>query len=127
MRIFKTRWFHRWAKDRKLSDTVLIVATREISRGLFDANLGGCVLKKRISLDRRGKRGGLRTIVAFNFRDRIIFMYGFAKNDRADIKVDELKALKSYAHEMLRLSEAEFNRAIISGIITEVTDNGQEI
>ena len=38
MRIFKTRLFHRWAADEKLSDEALKKAVDEISNGLVDAN-----------------------------------------------------------------------------------------
>jgi hypothetical protein len=35
-----------------------------MAAGLIDADLGGGVLKKRVGLAGRGKRGGVRTLVA---------------------------------------------------------------
>jgi hypothetical protein len=37
-----------------------------MAAGLIDADLGGGVLKKRVGLAGRGKRGGVRTLVATN-------------------------------------------------------------
>ena len=37
--------------------------------GLFDADLGGELLKKRIARPGEGKRGGFRTVVATNRGD----------------------------------------------------------
>ncbi|STX52141.1 Uncharacterized protein conserved in bacteria [Legionella busanensis] len=66
-----------------------------MNKGLFDANLGGNVYKKRIPLDNKGKRGGARTIVAFRFNNKAFFIYSFAKNKKANITDKELKALKN--------------------------------
>jgi hypothetical protein len=45
--IYKTRWFVRWARKEGLSDVALRGAVEEIAKGLFDADLGGDLLKKR--------------------------------------------------------------------------------
>ena len=37
-----------------------------MERGLIDANLGGGIIKKRVPLPGRGKRGSARTLVATN-------------------------------------------------------------
>ena len=60
MKIYKTKWFHRWAAREGLADTMLHKAVSELEAGLADA-LGGYVYKKRIGLPGRGKRGGVRT------------------------------------------------------------------
>ncbi len=65
MRVFKTRSFYRWAKEQKLKDEVLRKAVQEIEEGLYEANLGGSVYKKRISIGNRGKSSGSRTLDAF--------------------------------------------------------------
>ena len=124
MRIFKTRWFHKWAISEKLDDEALLRAVEEIGNGLIDASLGGHVFKKRIGLHGQGKRGGVRTLVAFKTTDRIFFIYGFPKNQRADIKVDELKALKSYARELLGYSDSAVSKAIEAKILFEVIKDG---
>jgi hypothetical protein len=85
MRIIKTKWFHKWADKEGLSDSLLGTAASEIKQGLVDAELGGQVYKKRIGIDGRGKRGGVRTVVAFKIDGIAFFMYGFAKNARDNI------------------------------------------
>ena len=47
MRIFTTRAFSRLDVVGELSDTDLILAVAEMNDGLWDANLGGQVYKKR--------------------------------------------------------------------------------
>ncbi len=64
-------------------------------RGLIDADLGGRVFKKRIPVPGRGKRGGARTIVGSNLRDRWFFLFGFQKKDRETIDPRELAALQA--------------------------------
>jgi hypothetical protein len=97
MRIFKTRLFSRWAKDEGMTDEALREALDEVAAGLVDANLGGHVYKKRIGLNGRGKRGGVRTLIAFRIEDKAFFLYGFAKNERENISSKELKALRLLA------------------------------
>ncbi len=65
-RAFKTRHFSRWMRKTELIDEALCGAVREMSQGLIDADLGGGVVKKRVGLAGRGKRGGARTLVATN-------------------------------------------------------------
>ena len=77
-----------------LTDEMLCQAVSEMMKGLVDGDLGGNLLKKRIGLSGRGKRGGGRTIVATNRCDRWFFLYGFEKNERANISKDEIKALR---------------------------------
>ncbi len=120
MRIFKTRAFQRWAKAEKLDDTALQAAVKELSAGLVDASLGGSVYKKRVALQGRGKSGGVRTLIAFRVEDKAFFMYGFAKNQRENIKDDELKALKTMAEELLGYSEKVLQNMMKQGTIIEV-------
>jgi hypothetical protein len=40
MKIYKTRWFNRWAHKQRLDDLILCKAVREIIAGLYDADLG---------------------------------------------------------------------------------------
>ncbi len=101
-------------------------AVAEIEKGLIDANLGGNVLKKRVSLAGRGKRGGARTLIAYRQGNKAFFVYGFAKNIRANIQGAELKALKAYARVLLSYSADELRKAIKAGALIkiEVEDGG---
>ena len=58
MAIYKTRWFDRWARKQGLTTPSLCAAVREMTKGLFDADLSGNLFKKRIARPGQGKRGG---------------------------------------------------------------------
>ena len=87
-----------------MSDETLCAAVKEIARGLVDADLGSGVIKKRVAVGGRGKRGGVRMILAYQAGNNAFFIYGFAKNTRANINDDELKALKLLAADLLNYS-----------------------
>ena len=124
MRLFKTKWFHRWAAKEGLTEAVLRTAAVELEQGLGDA-LGGYVYKKRIALPGRGKRGGARSLIAYRSRHVMFFIYGFPKNERDNIESDELKALRLLAKELLGYSEQSLAKAIEAGELIEVSDNGK--
>ncbi len=124
-RIFKVRLFTRWAESENISDTVLCRAVEELESGLFDANLGGNLYKKRIPHSGRGKRGGARTIIATRFEERVFFMAGFAKNVQENIERSRLEALKEYAKLLLRYSDTEIDRAVSTRILREVICDGR--
>lgn len=119
-RVFKTRYFSRWMRKTDLTDSALCGAVAEMAQGLIDADLGGGVVKKRVGLAGRGKRGGARTIVATNKGSRWFFVYGFEKNDRANITEDELGALQDVAHDLLGRSGSQLDNAVEDGAIQEI-------
>ena len=121
-RIIKTRSFNRWALRSDLSDTALLTAVREIEQGLIDGDLGGCVLKKRVGVPGRGKSGGARVVLATNRGDRWFFMFGFLKNQRANISPRELEALRELARDLLDLNEKQIDAQTKSGALEEVID-----
>ena len=119
-RVFKTRHFARWMRKTELTDRLLCAAVVEMAQGLVDAELGGGVIKKRIGLAGRGKRGGARTLVATNKGSRWFFVFGFEKNDRANIADDELEALQSLAKELLARSGGELDLAARDATLEEI-------
>jgi hypothetical protein len=104
MKIYKTRWFNRWSRKQDIEDSTLCDAVREIAGGLFDADLGGGLIKKRVARPGKGKSGGFRTMLATNQGDLWIFVYGFAKNERSNIDRDEEEQLKELAKNLLSLA-----------------------
>jgi len=96
MRIFKNKAFNMWAEKEGLSDDALRTAIDEMERGLIDAGLGGHVMKKRVAVGSRGKRGGVRTLLA----------------------------LKHLAKELVNYSDRALTKAIQHGALIEVEDNG---
>lgn len=85
--------------------------------------LGGHVYKKRAAIEGQGKSGGLRTILAFKVGNKSFFMFGFAKNQRANVDVKELKALKKMAKELLGYSVKQLEQAVKTGSLIEVKSN----
>ena len=123
MRVFKNKAFSKWAQSAGLDDNDLKSAVDEMLRGLIDADLGGGILKKRVAIKNQGKSSGVRTLIAYKIDDKAFFVYGFAKNVRVNINVDELKALKRLAKELLSYSDETLQQAIEFGAIIELKNN----
>jgi hypothetical protein len=124
MKIFKTRLFDEWAKNTDLTDINLIQAVQEMNSSLIDVNLGGNLYKKRVSVGSQGKSGSLRTLIAFKIKDKAFFVYGFAKNKKANITDKEKKALKIVAKNLFGHSENELTEALNLGLLIEVEQDG---
>ena len=120
MEIYQSKWFARWASKEELSHRDLIDAVSEIEKGLIDAHLGGNVVKKRVAPRGRGKSGGLRTIIAVKLKHRAYFLYGFAKNKRANLDDKELQVLKKMAAHLLSYSTKEIEIAVKGNELVEV-------
>ncbi len=119
-RIFKTRYFHRWMRKTELADAQLCQAVAEMSAGLIDADLGGGLVKKRVGLPGRGKRGGVRVLVATNRDDRWFFVFGFAKNQRANIDDGELEALQDLAGDLMGMTLPQLELSVADGTLLEI-------
>jgi hypothetical protein len=126
MGIYKTRWFDRWARKEGITTPVLCAAVQEMVAGLYEADLGGGLLKKRIARPGQGKRGGFRTLVATNKGNRWIFVYGFPKNERGNIDRDEEVALKKLAAHLLSLTAQAIAKAQGAGELIEVDCDAKE-
>ena len=112
MRVFKTKWFSRFARNESLSNKKLAEAVREIEAGLHDGDLGGGIIKKRMARAGEGKRGGYRTLIVYQKHTRAVFVYGYAKNVQADLGPVELREYQKAAQIYLRLSEADIGKAL---------------
>lgn len=120
MAIYTTRWFDRWARRQGLAASSLCIAVREMANGLFDADLGGGLFKKRIARPGQGKSGGYRTLVATNKGNRWVFVFGFPKNERSNTDMDEEEALKKLAAHLLSLTAQAITKAKQAGELIEV-------
>ena len=119
-RILKTRFFRRWALQAGVTDMALLAAVQEIEQGLIDGDLGGGVLKKRVGIPGRGRSGGARVLLATNRGDRWFFVFGFLKNQRANINASELEALREFAGDLLALNERQIDAQAKSGAFEEI-------
>ena len=122
MRVLKTKTFARWTRKEGVADAALRAAVKEIRVGLVEANLGAGLVKKRIARPGRGKSGGWRTVLATNLRDRWVFLYGFAKNERDNVDDDELRSLKLLAQTYLGFDEDTIDGLVEAGELKEVRD-----
>jgi hypothetical protein len=121
MRIFTTKWFQKWARKEGVSEEALQDAIKEMNKGLYEANLGGQVFKKRVAIPGQGKSGSVRTIVAFKIDEKAFYVFGFAKNERANIDDKELKAFKLLAKELLNYSDKQLSDALKAKELVEIS------
>lgn len=121
--IYKTKVFASLTKKEALSDNDLINACNEKSQGLFDADLGGSVYKKRIAAGNKGKSAGYRTIIGAVINDKYFFLYVFAKSDKANINSKEKLALKELAKEFLGFDQNELNQLVNDGELIKVEND----
>jgi len=124
--IYKTRWFDRRARKERLSTRTLSEAVGEMKAGLYEADLGGGLLKKRSARPGQGKSGGFRTLVATNKGNKWFFVFGFPKNVRSNIDKDEEVALKKLASHLLSLSATALITAQRAGELMEVKCDAQD-
>lgn len=125
MRIFKNKWFQRWARKEGVSDAALCEAAREVVAGVVDADLGGCLFKKRIARAGSGKSGGYRLLIGYKKPndERIIFIFAFAKNEKANIKKNEEAVLRIVAEKFFLASDDQIKALLEVGEAWEVKDN----
>ncbi|GGO67741.1 type II toxin-antitoxin system RelE/ParE family toxin [Bowmanella pacifica] len=121
--IYKTKEFMSLTKKESLSDDALIDACKEMADGLYDADLGGNVYKKRIATGSRGKSAGYRTIIGATIGSRYFFLYAFAKKAKANINAKERLALKELAKEFLGFTPAELDKLVKDGELLIVGDD----
>lgn len=127
MRLFKNKWFTRYARQVGIENAALCQAIREASQGITDADLGGGVLKQRIARPGSGKSGGFRSIILFKTGELAFFVYGFAKNVRSNIEADELKAFRKLASALLAYDAEALALAVGEGALTEVICNEEAV
>ena len=123
MRVFKTKWFVRFARKERITDRTLWIAVDQADRGLIDADLGGGVIKQRVARSGQGKSAGYRAIAVYRTKTRAIFVYGFAKSGKADLEPDELEGYRTLAKVYLAKSEGDMDGYVVEGALTEVMDD----
>ena len=125
MRVFKSAWLAKFARKQRIDDAALCEAVARAQAGLIDADLGGGVLKQGVARSGAGKSGGYRAVVFFRAGTRAVFAFGFAKNERANLEVDEEAAFRKAAKLVLAFPEREMDVEVASGRLTEMNCDGQ--
>ena len=121
MRIFKNKWFARFARKERISDASLCEVVNEADKGNIDADLGGGVIKQRIARPNQGKSGGYRSIIYYRRGDKAFFVYGWSKSERANIDEDEEKEFKRQAKLTLALNNEQIVKLLENETWQEVT------
>jgi hypothetical protein len=121
-----TKVFARFARKQRLDDRRLYEAIARAGRGSVDANLGGDLVKQRIARPGGGRSHGYRTVIAYRASHRSVFLYGFAKSERASIDDGELDDLKKLARLYLGYSDAQIATALEQTELREVVRDDQE-
>jgi hypothetical protein len=125
LRVFKVKSFLRFQRGARIEDDALARAVELAESGLVDADLGGGVIKQRVARSGEGKRGGYRTIVAYRRGHRAVFLFGFGKSERSNIRHDELTELQAQSRVLLRLSDDQVQMAMEQHVMMEVEYGGK--
>jgi hypothetical protein len=120
MRVYKTRWFARFAKRERISGRQLADTIARAERGQIDADLGGGLIKQRVARPGQGRSGGWRTLIAYRNRQRAIFMFGFAKSDLDNIDDARLSELKAAARDLLVLTSSQIEASLADATLVQV-------
>jgi hypothetical protein len=126
-RIYKNRWFAKFASREGISDAALVAAIAQAEAGLVDADLGSGLIKQRVAREGGGKSGGYRTLVFFRDGERAVFAFGFAKSNKTNLDAAELKAYRKAAKIVLCFAQAQIDAEVKSGRMIEVNDDAQDL
>ena len=124
MRKLSTKWFKKWAKKANLSNQDMLEAVVNLEKDLSVADLGGNIYKIRVKRGNRGKSSGFRTIVVYKKEDRVIFLYGFGKNEKSNIDKSELQYFKKLGSDLLLLNAKQLTDSIEQRILFNLEVSG---
>lgn len=118
--VFKLKTFSRWAR-KLVTDEALCIAAREIEQGIFEADLGGGVCKKRVAIAGMGKSGSTRTLVAKKHERAIFFLVGREKSaPGSDFSEKVIDAVKLLAKSLESTSAGKLAEMLAAGTIEEI-------
>jgi hypothetical protein len=104
-RVFRTAWFSKAAKKAHIADVELCSAIRQVMAGQAD-DLGGGVYKKRLG------KNLYRSIIVARGGRYWVYVYLFAKSDRANIGADELAEFRDLAELYSRKTDADLAKEL---------------
>lgn len=127
MKIYKTKWFSRFARQEDIGDAKLVEAVQDVENALVDADYGGGLIKQRIARDGGGKSGGYRSIIAFKSETRSVFVFAFSKSEKNNLTKIEVREYKKAAAIYLQMTDAELAVAIEKKELIEVKYDDKKI
>ena len=122
MKVFKYSDFAKWARKERISDKALRQAAAEIVEGKVEADLGDNLFKKRLAKPGRGKSAGWRLIVGYRKpnADRVVFVFGFGKNEASNISKEGRKALAITVESVISANDKTMEALLNTGAVIEV-------
>jgi hypothetical protein len=111
--IFKTAWFAKAAKKARILDNELCAAIRLVMLGQAD-DLGGGIFKKRSG------KNFYRSIIVAKGGKYWVYVYLFAKKDRANITTDELISFRALAELYAQKNGADIAKEIQLNELKEI-------
>jgi hypothetical protein len=112
-RTFKTAKFAKAAKKAKINDADLCAALEQVLLGQMD-DLGGGVFKKRLNNNLH------RSIILAKCNSYWVYEYLYAKQDRANIDNDELRAFRLLAHAYAGITGLQLKQLLVNGHFVEI-------
>ena len=101
----KTRYFSRWARREGIADSSLCETIGEFESGLCEVNLGNHLFKKRLALPGKGKSCGARAILFYQKGERLIFCFGFNKNQQENLNDTQFKLLNKLSDSFQNIDD----------------------
>ena len=89
----------------------------ELEQGIWEANYGGDVYKKRVARQGEGKSGGYRSIIIFRSERITYYNYGFPKSEKSDITE---RFYKKRAEDFLKLTDEQIQARLNEGSLIEI-------
>lgn len=125
--VFASNWFTKFQSKAGIADQDLCNAVQRLVVGAIDADLGGGVFKQRVARTGLGKSGGFRTIVLFRVEHLAFFVYGFAKNEQANITRSDLLRFRQLAKDVFRYDDQKLRSLIEAGEIRQICENPKDV
>jgi hypothetical protein len=107
MKVYITKSFDREARRDGISDADCKEAVQKAENGLLDADLGGGLIKQRISRGNRSASKGSRAIVFYKRGNMAVFLHVFPKSKKASLSRSELVQYHKAAQVLEKLTQAQ--------------------
>lgn len=121
-----TKPFARFVRKARIAEFALWSAALAASAGQVDADLGGGVVKQRIARPGQGKSGGSRTVLLVRRGERVVFVFGFEKKDRANLSAQDLTLFQELAPIYLEATDAQMEAWVQAGALRRIYRDKEE-
>ena len=117
-RVFKTSGFAKLARKAGIADEALWAAIQQVMDGQCD-DLGGGVFKKRLNKNLH------RSIILAKGGRHWVYVFVFAKKDRANIEDGELREFRLLANAYDKVTDKQLTQLIKNNDQMEICDGDQ--